>query len=217
MSIDKNLLKKFTLLYVEDDDVIRVELSQLLSNFFSMVHVAKNGKEGLLTFLENQDEIDLILTDLNMPELNGIEMVKKIRDFDTKIPVILATAYSDNEFLLDAIKLRDLLLQVLYIKTKEQSDNFKKGFKLWEDRFGLELSRSTNRGKVFSDLLRTRSMITNALPNMFSYIENPEISKTTNALEGYFGRLKQKYRVHRGLSPQKRKSYFNWYFYLKPI
>mgnify|MGYP001159252666 CR=1 FL=1 len=118
---------------------------------------------------------------------------------------------------IDAIKLRDLLLQVIYIKTKEQSDNFKKGFKLWEDRFGLELSRSTNRGKVFSDLLRTRSMITNALPNMFSYLEDPEISKTTNALEGYFGRLKQKYRVHRGLSPQKRKSYFNWYFYLKPI
>ena len=48
---------------------------------------------------------------------------------------------------------------------------------------------------------------------MFSYIENPEISKTTNALEGYFGRLKQKYRVHRGLSTEKRKSYFNWYIY----
>lgn len=118
---------------------------------------------------------------------------------------------------IDAMKLRDLLLQVLYIKTKQQSDNFKKGFKLWEESFGLELSRSTNRGKVFSDLLRTRSMITNALPNMFNYLDDPEISKTTNALEGYFGRLKQKYRVHRGLSPMKRKSYFKWYLYLKPI
>lgn len=117
----------------------------------------------------------------------------------------------------DAIKLRDLLLQVLYIKTKEQAENFKRGFKLWEDRFGLEISRSMNRGKVFSDLLRTRSMINNALPNMFSYLDDPEISKTTNALEGYFGRLKQKYRVHRGLSPSKRKNYFKWYFYLKPI
>lgn len=106
MSIDKNLLKRLTLLYVEDDDVIRVELSQLLSNFFSMVHVARNGKEGLRAYLENQDEIDLILTDINMPELNGIEMIKKVRDFDTKIPVILATAYSDNEFLAEAIKLR---------------------------------------------------------------------------------------------------------------
>lgn len=106
MSIDKNLLKKFTLLYVEDDDVIRVELSQLLSNFFSMVHVAKNGKEGLRTFLENQDEIDLILTDLNMPELNGIEMIKKIRTIDNKIPIIFATAHSDSDFLAEAIKLR---------------------------------------------------------------------------------------------------------------
>ncbi len=106
MSIDKNLLKKFTLLYVEDDDVIRVELSQLLISFFSEVHVAKNGKEGLRTFLENQDDIDLILTDVNMPELNGIEMIKKVRDFDKKIPVIFATAHSDNEFLAEAIKLR---------------------------------------------------------------------------------------------------------------
>ena len=117
----------------------------------------------------------------------------------------------------EAIKLREILLQVHYIKTREQSNNFIKGFNLWEDRYGLNLSSSTNRGKVFSDLLRTRSMIRNALPNMFSYLDYPEISKTTNALEGYFGRLKQNYRVHRGLSPLKRKSYFRWYLYLKPI
>jgi hypothetical protein len=49
MSIDKNLLKRFTLLYVEDDDMIRGELSQLLMSFFSVVHVSKNGKEGLRT------------------------------------------------------------------------------------------------------------------------------------------------------------------------
>jgi len=117
----------------------------------------------------------------------------------------------------EAIKLREILLQVMYIKTKEESDNFINGFHLWENRYGLGLSRSTNRGKVFSDLLRTRSMLRNALPNMFSYLDYPEISKTTNALEGYFGRLKQKYRIHRGLSPHKRKSYFRWYLYLKPI
>jgi PAS domain S-box-containing protein len=102
----ENLLKRFTLLYVEDDDMIRGELSQLLMSFFSMVYVAKSGKEGLRTYLENQDNIDLILTDVNMPELNGIEMIKKIREFDRKIPVIFATAHSDNEFLAEAIKLR---------------------------------------------------------------------------------------------------------------
>ena len=106
MSIDKNLLKRLTLLYVEDDEIIRNELSQLLANFFSQVLVAKDGKEGLRTFLENQDTIDIVLTDINMPLYNGIEMVKKIRNIDSKISVIFATAYSDNEFLLDAIKLR---------------------------------------------------------------------------------------------------------------
>jgi PAS domain S-box-containing protein len=106
MNIDKNLLKRLNLLYVEDDDIIRIELSQLLGGFFSNIYVAKDGKEGLRTYLENQDHIDIILTDINMPYLNGIEMIKKIRGINSKVPVIFATAHSDNEFLAEAIKLR---------------------------------------------------------------------------------------------------------------
>ena len=118
---------------------------------------------------------------------------------------------------IEALELRDLLLKVLLIKTKEQSENFIKGFAAWEGRFGPELKVSRNRGRVFSDLLRARTMLINALPYMFNYLEDPGISRTTNALEGYFGRLKQKYRMHRGLSVSKRKSYFSWYLYLKPL
>ena len=106
MNIDKNLLKRLNLLYVEDDDIIRIELPQLLGGFFSNIYVAKDGKEGLRTYLENQDHIDIILTDINMPYLNGIEMIKKIRGINSKVPVIFATAHSDNEFLAEAIKLR---------------------------------------------------------------------------------------------------------------
>lgn len=118
---------------------------------------------------------------------------------------------------LEAIELRDLILQIMYIKSKEQADNFIKAFMAWENKYGPQLKRSTNRGRVFSDILRTRSMILNALPDMFRYLDDPEISRTTNALEGYFGRLKQKYRAHNGLAVSKRKGYFRWYFYLKPI
>lgn len=106
MNADKNLLKKLTLLYVEDDDVIRNELSDLLANFFSKVIVGKDGKDGFRNYLENKDQIDIILTDINIPVINGIELIKKIRDLDEKIPVIFATAHSDVEFLADAIKLR---------------------------------------------------------------------------------------------------------------
>jgi PAS domain S-box-containing protein len=106
MSIDKNLLKRLTLLYVEDDDIIRAELTDLLGNFFKKVFSCKDGKEGLRTFLENEDEISIVLTDINMPVLNGIEMIRKIRGVNEKVPIIFATAYSDNEFLAEAIKLK---------------------------------------------------------------------------------------------------------------
>lgn len=106
MGIDKNLLKKLNLLYVEDDDVIRNELSELLSNFFGHIYTAMDGREGFNTYEKNRRNIDIILTDINMPVLNGIEMVKLIRDDNERIPVFFSTAHSDSEFLAQAIKLK---------------------------------------------------------------------------------------------------------------
>lgn len=105
-SIDKKLLKRLQILYVEDDLVVRNELEQLLSGFFSKVFTASNGREGLDTYLENKDEIDIILTDINMPIMSGIDMVKYIREKSPKIPVIVATAHSDSEYLSESIKLK---------------------------------------------------------------------------------------------------------------
>ena len=106
MAMDKKLLKRLKALYVEDDKHIRTELSALLSNFFGKVYAAGDGAEGLETYLKNQDDIDVIISDINMPKLTGIEMLKKVREVDAKVPVLFATAYSDNEFLSEAIKLK---------------------------------------------------------------------------------------------------------------
>ncbi len=93
-------------LYVEDDDEIRNEIYKLMSHFFAKVYVARNGEEGLDLFLNNQDEINLILSDINMPEMNGLEMVKRIREFNKKVYIFFITAYSDSEYLTEAIKLK---------------------------------------------------------------------------------------------------------------
>jgi PAS domain S-box-containing protein len=106
MAIEKKLLKRLKALYVEDDKHIRTELSALLSNFFGKVYTADDGAKGLETYLKNQDDIDVIISDINMPKLTGIEMLQKIREVDSKVPVLFATAYSDNEFLSEAIKLK---------------------------------------------------------------------------------------------------------------
>ena len=106
MSLDKTLLKQISILYVEDDDVIRTELSSLLTNFFSQIFCASDGLEGLKIFKKNQKKIDLIISDITMPNLSGIDMIKQIREFDKEVGVILATGYSDKEFLIDSIKLK---------------------------------------------------------------------------------------------------------------
>lgn len=116
----------------------------------------------------------------------------------------------------DAKHLRNIFLLVTVIDNKAQRDAFVERIRQWEQVFGRHIDQSQERGRVFSDIKRARSMLLKALPNMFHYLDDPLIPRSTNGLEGYFSRLKHDYRNHRGLSPHKRYNYFKWYFYLKP-
>ena len=64
-------------------------------------------------------------------------------------------------------------------------------------------------------LRRSFSVIRKALPNMFHYLDNPRIPKTTNALESFFGHLKNHITIHRGLSSNNRRYFIQWYLYFK--
>jgi hypothetical protein len=115
----------------------------------------------------------------------------------------------------EAKKLRSLFLSIINIETLEQKNKFLLLVKKWEDTYGCKIKDRPERGRVFSDLKRARSMLLNALPNAFHYLQDTKIAKTTNLAEGYFSFMKTRYRDHRGLSPLKRKAFFNWFFYLK--
>lgn len=115
----------------------------------------------------------------------------------------------------DARNLRDVFRQVTTIRTKEDKDCFLNRVWEWEEKYGQYIARQPEKGRVFSDIKRARSMLLKALPDMFHYLDNQNIPLSTNGLEGYFSRLKGHYRNHRGLKPSKRESYFNWYFYLR--
>jgi len=116
----------------------------------------------------------------------------------------------------DAKHLRALFLEVMSIDGIAERDRFLCRVQAWERRYGTAIARSPEKGWVFSDLKRARSMLLAALPDMFHYLDDPSIAKSTNALEGYFARLKQKYRQHRGLAPRHRDAYFRWYLHLCP-
>jgi len=116
----------------------------------------------------------------------------------------------------DAKHLRALFLQVMTVHNPGDRDRFVSQVRSWERRFGPQIARSKETGWVFSDLKRARSMLLAALPDMFRYLDDPMIPATSNALEGYFARLKQRYRQHRGLAPHHRNNYFRWFLHLCP-
>lgn len=91
------------LLYVEDNEQARVSTLAVLSEFFSNIVVAIDGKDGLEKF--SQNTIDLIITDINMPNLNGLDMVQEIRKTHKEISVLLLSAYNDIEYFIQSIKL----------------------------------------------------------------------------------------------------------------
>ncbi len=98
-----SILKNITILYAEDEKDLREVTHQILKGFTKKQFVAQNGQEGLELFKEHENEIDLIITDVNMPILNGLDMVKEIKKINLNIPIIVATAFSNKEYLLEAI------------------------------------------------------------------------------------------------------------------
>jgi diguanylate cyclase (GGDEF)-like protein len=94
--------KSLKVLYVEDNKEAREGVLGLLNNFFNDIIVAVDGEDGLEKY-NNNSHIDLIISDIRMPKMNGIEMVSKIREVDDTVSVVMTTAHEETEYLLSCI------------------------------------------------------------------------------------------------------------------
>lgn len=101
--MNKEVLKDISVLYVEDENDVREFTSKLLSSLLKKVYTAQNGLEGLEIFEENKENIDLIISDINMPKMNGLEMCENIRKINNEIPLVITSAHNDTSFLKKAI------------------------------------------------------------------------------------------------------------------
>lgn len=97
-------LRELKLLFVEDEEdllqIISDALSKLQSNFLT----ATNGVEALDILKDNPD-IDAIITDINMPYMNGLDMIKTIKDNGSTIPIIVMSAHTETEYISKAKEL----------------------------------------------------------------------------------------------------------------
>ena len=99
----ESINQKISVLYVEDQKAIQEEFTELLELYVDEVFIADNGKEGLEKY--NECFPDIIITDIQMPEMTGLDMVAEIRKNDSQTPVIVTTAFNENNYLLEAIGL----------------------------------------------------------------------------------------------------------------
>lgn len=132
--------KDLKMLYVEDDLLMQKSSVEMFSNFFSNITVANNGEEGL--FLYNENTYDVIITDISMPRMDGIEMITHIRQDDESVPIIVFSAWNDASSMaacislnIDAYMLKPLdsknlidAIRKVTLKIQNTKEKFKKYF-----------------------------------------------------------------------------------------
>jgi len=104
-----NYSNTLTVLYVEDDHAIRKQMIEVLEDFFQHVIVAENGKEGFEQFNGHKKEFDvypdIVLTDIRMPLLDGVEMSKDILSSHPEQIIIVQSAHNESDLLLELINI----------------------------------------------------------------------------------------------------------------
>lgn len=218
------LLKSKTILYVEDDLKLQENILAVLRKFFDKVLVASDGDEAYDIYLEHQNSIDILITDINMPNTNGMVLSKHIREYQKNLPIVIISAYTDTDYLLDSIDLNILT----YItkpfttqKTLALLDKFLEFFALNNNivlasNINLDYESSslavdnsivkiTTKEKIFLKLLAENPMVTYDM--MYEYMWDYEKSPSQDAVKSFIRKLKKKL-PHELFKNQKGEGYY---------
>lgn len=99
--------KKLDILFVEDDETLRSSMGNIFTELFKSVDLAEDGKIGLQKYKERlqkgQESYDLVITDISMPHLNGIEMIKAIYKIKPQQSVVVVSAHNESEYLMELL------------------------------------------------------------------------------------------------------------------
>ena len=101
MNID---VKEYDILFIEDEEAIRANYVKYLQRHFRNVYEAQDGEEAYEIYKKKKPHI--LVVDINIPKLNGIELLKKIREDDHTTKALMLTSHTDTNYLLDAASLQ---------------------------------------------------------------------------------------------------------------
>ena len=203
-----NKLTAFSVLYVEDEDGIRNNIEEILKHLFKEVSSAKNASEAYIKYIQNKP--DLIITDIKMGNETGIELLKRIRETDSKTRVIITSAYTDLNYLLEATELylvkyivkpitNDKLMEALESFVKSYDENkiynlnqnwiFDSGKSIVSN--GSEDFILTKKESIFLKLLIVKNRII-TYEELENHIWDDDSIMTSNAMRLFIKNLRKK-------------------------
>lgn len=204
-----NKLTAFSVLYVEDEDGIRNNIEEILKYFFKEVSSAKNVSEAYMKYMQNKP--DLIITDIKMSNETGIDLIKKVRQTDSKTRIIITSAYTDLNYLLEATELHlikyivkpitnDKLMEALESFVKSYDDNkiynltknwiFDSGKSIVSN--GNEDFILTKKESIFLKLLIIKNRVI-TYEELESHIWDEDSIMTSNAMRLFIKNLRKNY------------------------
>lgn len=188
-------IKDISILIVEDELELQAELAEFIGLFFNSVYRASNTADGYRVYKNKKP--DIVLSDVNMPDGSGLELIAKIRAKDMQTKIVVLSAHSDKEKLLDAIKLHleaylvkplnfEELKSMLFKLSDEIQHNITKIYAtehtywntktktLWHKDKEVELK---NRERLFFELLFSRPNGIFSANEIFEYIHREKKDK----------------------------------------
>ncbi len=143
-------------LYVEDDKLIRAGIQEMLSREIQNLLVATNGEEGLEIF--NSEKPEIVITDIKMPRMDGLEMSRKIKKKSKNTQIIVTSAYSDTSFFIDSIDIGITQYVLKPIRREKLFDAINKSYEI------ITLQKKVNRQfqtimKLYQAIEQSKSII----------------------------------------------------------
>ena len=181
---------------------VREDLDNLISLGLRIESITTDGHKGVLKAIRK-----------SMPDVIAQRCLVHIQ----RMCLLWLTRYPRH---IAGIELRRVVLQLMKIKTENDRLWWTRELEAWHKRHHAYLKEKTvneTSGRYWYThklLRRSYYTIKRALPNMFHYLSNPAIPRTTNSIEGFFSHLKNHLDLHRGLTLAHRIGFIKWYVYL---
>jgi len=212
-----SITSKLTLLYIEDNDSSRIQALKLLENYFSNIDVAIDGLDGLNKYndkyINTNRYYDLVITDIEMPRMNGISLTKEIYKSNPNQKIIIISAYNDKKYFIDLINIgvEGFIQKPLsYEHITEALSNFSQKMKnnslvqlaygcsydnilksLFLDKIKIEITKNENKFIEFLIDNQNRTITNEDIFNAI-YYDDPNKDFSYDVIKGLVKRLRKK-------------------------